>query len=226
MSRPCWERILLALELLSVIGAIIVAVGLWMEGWRALDEELVVIGVGIEAFVAVWILVASRTLQAIQERELEEMRLETAQANARAAEADARATEANVELWKLKAPRTVPDSERELLVSMLRAIDNKCRVDIYALIPHDEIRGLQSQLLSVFNQAGWDVRTNANLRIPQPGIVNGLIVEVNAGASPQMLITANAIASALRKVSLETVGPQASYTMRDAPIEILVGPKP
>ena len=62
------------------------------------------IGVGVEAFVAVWILVASRTLQTIQERELETMRLESAQANARAEEARRAAAESIVRAAEANAP--------------------------------------------------------------------------------------------------------------------------
>jgi hypothetical protein len=230
MSKGSWERFQSVSEIFLLFSCAIVVAGLALEDWTisavSVGHIAVIAGVMLEGLADGGILLASRKLQALQERELEEMRLETAQANASAAEANARAAEANVELWKLRTPRMLSDAQREQLISLLRAIDNKCRVDIYALVAHDEIRGLQSELLSVLNQAKWDARTNFNSRIPQPGIVNGLIVEVNAGISPQLRMTATLIASALRKAGLHTVGPQSSYTMRDAPIEILVGPKP
>ena len=82
-----WEWVLAALEVASVVGGILVAAGLWIEGWRGIGPKLVIVGVVIETFVSVWVLLASRRLQAIQEIELESMRLETARANTRGEEA-------------------------------------------------------------------------------------------------------------------------------------------
>jgi len=83
-----WEWVEAALEVASIVGGILVAAGLWLEGWKGFGAKLVIVGVAIEVFVSGWVLLASRKLQALQERELEVMRLETAQAKQKQADAE------------------------------------------------------------------------------------------------------------------------------------------
>jgi hypothetical protein len=194
--------------------------------WLALVGAALVLLSGITSFVFRGYsqeLDSLKTEQARREKDASDKAI--AEAGARAAEANARAEEANLELWRLKTPRSLSDSQRGLLVAELKSI-GKYRLDVYALIPHDEVLGLQVQLVSIFNEAGWTAHSNPNRRMPQPGIVNGLVIEIAGGASPEIRTAATLVAGSLRKAGLQTSGPQSSWTMGEAPIEILVGPKP
>ncbi len=80
-TKKRWERAELFLEIVSVLGGLLVGVGLWLEGETTIGQRLVIGGVAIEVFAAWWVLVASRKLQNALESELEILRLKAAQLN-------------------------------------------------------------------------------------------------------------------------------------------------
>ena len=120
MTKSSWERFLGISELAVCVGGIVVVAGLVLEShWieealHDVGESLVIAGVAIETLTNAGLILAARKLQAIHERELESMRLETAQANARAAEA-------SLALEKLKTPRTLTLEQREPITHAMRA---------------------------------------------------------------------------------------------------------
>ena len=63
-----WERAEFWLEVASVVGGLMVGVGLWVEGETSIGQRLVTGGVALEVICAWWVLVSSRKLQNILER--------------------------------------------------------------------------------------------------------------------------------------------------------------
>ena len=173
---------------------------------------------------------ASRTIQLIQERELAEMQLATAHANARAAEA-------NLEIEKLKAPRAISEEQRAALVAELRPwasprspivnLRPLFRVEVFALLSHSEVTRLRDQIVSALRQAGWDAGPNMSPRVPASHIVEGIVVEIYSGLSENVRARADALVKALRNANLTTAGPAVSHNFAGpARIELLIGNKP
>lgn len=226
-----WERIESALETASIVGGLLVAAGLWLEGWKGLGAKLVIVGVVIETFVSGWVLLASRKLQTIQERELEEMRLETAKANARAAEA-------TLELARIEerfAPRKLNGEaakrvERKLSVHSVRVAIVEARME------DSEAKDLLADLRNVFNKAYWEPVVTADPRRISRGLV-GLLVIVNesaADADPDIMSAAESLVGALSAENILTQGPittpSGSGRIFDGsagpPILLVIGAKP
>ena len=91
----------------------------WIELGSTVALLLVAIGVGYE-FVANRLEKPLRAkVEAARERELEQLRSDTAQANERAADA-------NLELARLKAPRTLNAEQRQQLTREMEAYSGQC----------------------------------------------------------------------------------------------------
>jgi hypothetical protein len=210
-SKQRWERLEVVLEVASIGGGVLLTVGLWLEGWKGLGAKLVIVGVAIEVFVSGWVLLASRKLQTIQERALEEMRYETAQANARAEEASRDAAESNriaaeanlevarlnLEIERLQAPRILNLKQRDQAINELRAAVTELipygslRVEIFTVDNDDEVIRLRDQLCDILQQAGWIPRMNLNRR-PTILPVNGVTVELQTGTTVRQLRSGHA----------------------------------
>jgi hypothetical protein len=247
-----WERAEWWLEVASVVGGLMVGVGLWVEGETSVGQRLVTSGVAMEVICAWWVLVASRKLQNILETEFETLRLETASANERAAESGRIAATANLEiarltleLERLTAPRII--AQREQVIGDLRSIVaelipyGSLRVEIFTLDNDDEVVRLRDQLIDVLQQAGWEPRMNQNRRVMSGGLpVNGVTVEMQAGTTVRQLrgrhgdnVTYDlgrkglAMVKALQTGGLWVNGPYPTSNMvTDAQLEIIVGNKP
>jgi hypothetical protein len=201
----------------------------WLEIWSAIFGVVVVIGVAGESFFGIRLLWNNWKLQRLQGLESESFRAEIAQANARAADANEKAEREQLERIKIQeqlAHRILRPEAEKRLSDQFRAM-GKQRVELFALLNHDEVVWIRDQIAAAMREADWDARSNANRRIPATGIVNGILIEINAGASPEVRNAAVAIAQALRSVGLQAAGPATSYSfVSDAPIEVLVGNKP
>ncbi len=206
-----------------------------MEGWRAFDQELVVMGVGIEAFVAVWVLVASRKLQAIQERELEEMRLATAQANTRAAEANEKAEHERLERLRLEekfAPRRLFGEPTKTIASTLRLRGPDAPVPIFVCRHDSEMMRFANDLVSVLQLAGWRVGEGGVKSYDR--VILGVWIETGDNATDKDVDRVELLIETLRTEGIAVEGHKArkpSFTTAkapalDCPIQILVGEKP
>ena len=216
-----WEWVIVALEIASVVGGILVAVGLWIEGWKGSGPKLVIVGVVIETFVSGWVLLASRKLQAIQERELETMRLETAEANARAAEA-------NLALEKLKTPRTLTPEQRERITREMRTYFGQGFA--ISAAPDPEARELASAIETALISAGWQVGH-------PPGAIQAGTISLAAGRGVQIewhssslqgtKDSGTALAKVLEEQGLATTsGPNPRSRLFLNALGIAVGTKP
>lgn len=164
-----WEWIETILEVASIAGGILVAIGLCLEGWTGVGPKFVIVGVVIEVFVSGWVLLASRKLQTIHERELAAMRFETAEANARAAEA-------NLALERLKTPRTLTSEQRERITNAMRAYSGQVFA-IYAS-PDPEAAELAKVLKAALIDAQWSAGNPASVQTGGIGLATGRGVEI------------------------------------------------
>jgi hypothetical protein len=78
---------------------------------------------------------------------------ETARAKADAAKADAHAAEVNLELAKLKAPRTLGGEQQQRLVSQLRPFSGQ--TFSFTVVPDTEPLALMSMIRTVLVSSGW-----------------------------------------------------------------------
>jgi hypothetical protein len=242
-AKKRWERAEFWLEAASVIGGLMVGVGLWIEGESTFGQRLVTGGVAMEVICAWWVLIASRKLQNILETEFAKVRLETANANQRAAEAEKHAAEAQLELERFRAPRIIQN--RDEVVSELKAVldpmsANAIRVEIFTVDNDDEVIRLRDQFIDLLQQAGWRVQMNLNRRISGDMPTNGVTVEIHVGSTVRSFFDRNgnvntynlgekalAVVSAFRNGGLQITGPMHSSKMAtDAQIEIVIGNKP
>ncbi len=143
-----WERAEFWLEVASVVGGLMVGVGLWVEGETSIGQRLVTGCVALEVICAWWVLVSSRKLQNILEREFETLRLETAQAKQKQAEAE-------LHLGRLKeqvAWRHIPADE---FVKALQDGPKARMVNVLYLRDDPECWSLAMEFIDVLSKASW-----------------------------------------------------------------------
>ncbi len=237
-----WERAELWLEVASVVGGLMVGVGLWVEGETTIGQRLVIGGVAMEVICAWWVLVASRKLQNILETEFERLRLVTAEAVTRgeeakraAAEATARAAEANEKaeherlerrkIEKKLAPRAFNSFQRETMLKQLKLVGEWATADLIAVAGTEEANGIAHQIWRLLADAGWKVAANPALRIDR--IPTGILVESDPKdfGAPNI---ATSLAQTLRMCGgLLTVHESMTHREQfDSPIRITVGTQP
>jgi hypothetical protein len=208
----------------------------WLEIWSAIFGLIVVIGVAGESYFGIRLLWNNWKLQRVEARENADLKAEIARLGAESdgtkleiARAQERAEHDSLERIKIEqklALRILSAAAENRLSDEFKRL-GKQRVEVFALLNHDEVVWIRDQIVAAMREAGWDARHNANRRIPSTGIVNGILVELNAGASPQRCNIASGIAQALKSAGLQAAGPVVSYSLvSDAPIEVLVGNKP
>lgn len=169
-------------------------------------------------------LTTEKTETARREKEAKDRAI--ADAGVRASEANARAAEANLELERLKSPRSLNLSQTINLVNDLKNIP-KQSVEVFALMPDSEMVWTADMITQRLCDAGWQARPNRNRRIPAATFVNGVTVEIQAGADSPVRESAVALTRALSRAGIQATGPNPSYTfLTDAKIEIVVGNKP
>ena len=235
------------------MGSALVVFGLvlesdWAAGWRALGAAAVIVGVAIETLLDGGILLASHKLEMLHNQELEAMRLETAQANARADEARCGAAEANekaererLERMKIEqrlAPRRLTANEQARITAKLAKL-GPIRATVFEPKEDPEIRVFAFDIMGALSEAGW--RATTAMKFDWGRVVIGVAVEVNEtnGAADQRTWkVADALATALKAERVLTQGPMArskgmwGFTSMhngddlDAPIQIIVGSKP
>jgi len=182
----------------------------------------------------------------IQESELERMRLETAQANARAAEANQRAAEANekaerehLELIKIErrfAPRKLSGEEKERIAAKLGAFAPRTVAVVEARYDDPEVKDFVVDLLHVFNDAHWESRVTTD---PQhfSRVLTGVLIMINedeASGDSQLSRAADCLVNAFLTESIFAQGPLSTPSGKgrifkgplDPSILVIVGAKP
>lgn len=213
MSRRFWERLQLASEIALLVGCVLVVLGLVFEDWikslLGIGEIAVVVGVMIEGLADGGIFLASGKLKMIQESELEQMRLGSAQANERAEEARRAAAEANAQTASLqlqleverqkRAQRSLTTEQKDALVAELKGKIRRINV----VIQRDwESKAFALQLEIVFQEAGAQLGEYA---MP-PGeilpVSTGVMMYKPGGANSEDDLKGDPLYSALKKAGL------------------------
>jgi hypothetical protein len=141
-----------------------------------------------------------------------------------ASEATARAAQANLELAKLKAPRTLTSEQRQRLMIALKSFGG---MPIFVRTNPDDAEAvyLTEQLIDVLRQSKFDVqiwRNNSDGRFP-----SGIIIQVDVKADANTRKAADALIAALREDGLGTIGPDPfEIGNPTALIRLWVGSKP
>jgi hypothetical protein len=145
-----WERAEFWFEIVSVIGGLMVGVGLWIEGETSIGQRLVTGGVAMEVFCAWWVLVASRKLQNILETEFETLRRETAEARRRQAQAELDLAELRVKvIWR----HIVADK----FLSVLQGSPKPTTTAIVYPRDDPESWSLANEVFTLLHKAEWPV---------------------------------------------------------------------
>lgn len=214
--------------------------------WLLVFGIIVVIGVAGESFFGIRHWWNSRKLQAIQradelnsQAEIARLGNLTAEANKRAAQAEERAAQANLEMAKLRTPRTLSLEQQNRVSGRLRSFAGT-QFDV-ALLVEPETQDLLPQIEDALKAAGWvqiDWKggggiaeiTFARKNRPQAGIVavSGVIIQMHSDHVGELGAAAGALASAL---NVEGVAAKAEAGLgvpnsNSQAIHILIGRKP
>jgi hypothetical protein len=168
----------------------------------------------------------------------DQLRKDTADANARAADANARALEAQAALARFKEPRGISAFDRPNLVSALSKFPGT-NAAIYVLGPGPEPNGLADSLLNVLKEASWDVLA---WNWSGVGSSTGVIVIPKPNSPAEIEAVCDALVAALNSVHIVSAkqawpGPDWEHfggmlngpnppSPTAAPIRIIVGTKP
>jgi hypothetical protein len=153
---------------------------------------------------------------------------ETARAKADAAKADAHAAEVNLELAKLKAPRTLGGEQQQRLVSQLRPFSGQ--TFSFTVVPDTEPLALMSMIRTVLVSSGW-VRVPSQLgdiEVDGAGVAYGPAVEIqmppigNANAWER----AKFLSAALTAEGVIATAKLNPALKDDQAINVMVGRKP
>jgi len=231
-SRRWWGRLESLSEIALLVGCFLVVAGLVFEDWvatfRISGEVAVIVGVMIEGLADGGIFLAAGKVRLIQDAELEQMRLETAQANARAAEA-------NLELARIErrfAPRELSAEEKKRIAAKLGECAPHAVTIIEARYDDPEAKDFVVALLLTFNDAGWTPNVTAD---PQhfSRSMRGLLVMVNedeASGETQRTRAADCLVNALLTEGIFARGPLCTPRLfkglPDVSIMVVVGAKP
>jgi hypothetical protein len=139
----------------------------------------------------------SGQLQTVLEAENLAQQKEIANAKATAAQAEQRAAKANLELARMKAPRTLTAEQQEHIISALRPFAGT-RFDVGLVQGDAEAAEFMALLEAVLQRAGWI----------QVDWVGGDIVMTRAGKATAGLVTTTNVAIAIH--------PEKALTLRNA----------
>jgi len=200
-----------------------VAVGLWVEGETTIGQRLVVGGVAMEVVCAWWVLIASRKLQNILETGLETLRLEAANANARAAEAmlELSRIERRLEL------RSLTPQEQERIANKIVFWKVSQIAVVNARADDSEVQDFLTQLTRILAEAGWHPIVIKDTNVSR-GLI-GLLVIANEKAGPHVsenVLAARTLVEALSESGIFTQGPLSMPRPWPAPIHLVIVAKP
>lgn len=213
MNRVLWRRFLLLSTLAVFASSLLVVLGLVLESdwiidaWHRTGELFVIMGVTSETLFDGGIFLASKRLEAIQEKELVEMRRETAHAEERAAEANKIAEQERLERLKLEeslAPRQLSQEQIAMWNAALKPHAGQA-IDLFFIGNDPEVGRFTNQIRAGLGGAGWQVTVFQALNtLP----FNGIMLETTADAAA--LTSGNALDSVMFACGLRRLGPMTS----------------
>jgi hypothetical protein len=166
----------------------------------------------------------------------EKSRADIAEANVRAAQAEQRAAEANLELARMKAPRTLSAEQQDRIVSKLRSFAG-IKFDVGLVQGDVEAAELLVTIEAVLQKAGWneidwdggDIVLKRGAR-PTAGIVTAANVAIAADPEKRDAVlgkAAEALAAALNADGILSVGASAAgfIAKNKEALHILIGRK-
>jgi hypothetical protein len=169
----------------------------------------------------------------------EYLRRDLANTNERAAKAEDHAAQANLELAKLKAPRSLSSEQQKQISEKLRVFGG-LEFDV-ALDPKSEPQDLLSQVEDALTSAGWKEidwkagNASAELNFvrkgrPAAGIaaVSGVIIQLHPERVGELMPVAEAIASALNAEGIVAKAEPGLGVpnVNGGAIHVLIGDKP
>jgi len=192
----------------------------WIEFGGTIALLLVAMGVGYE-FVADRLAAPLRKrIEIARETELGKLHEEAADANARAAEA-------NLELARLKLPRTLTQQQRQELTDEMKAFSGQ-RFSMSAAQDPEAI-DLVRTIGECLRGSSWEQtapQTDMNIGDIGVSIGRGVRIQVPHGSSPRTQEIARALASALNAKGLATIFEEQPQLRVLEVFNVMVGTKP
>ena len=165
----------------------------------------------------------------------DQLRNDTAEANARAAEATKQAAEAQLALERFKAPRSFSAFDRPAAIEALSKFAGT-KVAIYVVGEGPEPHDLAESIRDVLTQSGWDALSWNWIGI---GAATGVVIMFKPGSGPEIQTPCETLVAALRAAHIDSGimewkgdwehfggmlnGPENPVA---APIRIVIGTKP
>jgi hypothetical protein len=153
---------------------------------------------------------------------------ETARAKADAAKADAHAAEVNLELAKLKAPRTLGGEQQQRLVSQLTPFAGQ--TFSLNVVADTEPISLMSMIKTVLASAGWmNIPSQiGDIQVDGAGMAYGTAVELQMPlqGNPEVWERAKLFASALTAEGIVAVATLNPVLKDPQAINVMIGRKP
>jgi hypothetical protein len=172
-----WERAEFWLEVASVVGGLMVGVGLWIEGETTIGQRLVTGGVAMEVICAWWVLVASRKLQNILETEFEKLRLETAEAKRAQAQAE-------LDLEQLRAIVLWRHIAADKFLAVLYGRPKPRNTEIVYLRDDPEVWSLANEVFTLLHKADWPATFPTPIKPNEASIFSSFPTVLGVGGSP------------------------------------------
>lgn len=176
-------------------------------------------------------LLGVRAVQDQRERDataksLAETNSRAAEANERAKEAEARAAEANLELEKLRTPRTLAPEQKKRLIAALKPFADTW-IELFSYPGNDEARRLRDQIAEVLKEAGWHSERPGTPHLTPEAMVpaDGILIEVAPHAEAREREAADVLAEALRAENLAVTGSVRMMNL-GLKVRLTVGHKP
>ena len=153
---------------------------------------------------------------------------ETARANADAAQADARAADVNLELARLKAPRTLGGEQQKRLITYLKPFAGQ--TFSLNVVADTEPLSLMSMIKTVLASAGWvNIPSQiGDIEVGGAGIAYGTAVELQMPrqGNPEAWERAKLFASALTAEGIVASAKLNSALKDPQAINVMIGRKP
>jgi hypothetical protein len=202
-----------------------------LDIWLQIFGAMVAIGIVGEVGIGLrhWIL--NRQLQTIQHIEDQAHEQNIAEANERSAKAQEEAAKANLELERIKAPRTISSQDQTEIIAALKPFSGT---------PYDLVVGTDSESLnfmktiqSLLTQAGW-------VQVPAKGAVGltnsnpligitvtaGVYIEIDAGKLGVWLPAIDKFKVAFEAKNIPVHGSAAQTGVDPTAVHVGVGKKP
>jgi len=201
-----------------------------LDIWLQIFGAMVAIGIVGEVGVGLRHWVLNRQLQTIQHIEDQAHEQNIAEANVRAAKAQEEAAKANLELEKIKAPRTISPQEQTEIITALKPFSGT---------PYELLVGTDSEstnfmkiIQSILNHAGWVQVATVGIGVagsnPLIGITlnSGVYIEIDASKLPVWQAAISKLVELLKAKNITAQGNAARTGVDPNSVHVHIGKKP